>query len=130
MNINSQSYLLGDRPRHSQESMRVQQGAQVADPVKQAGVAQATVKAVQDALARTNPTQISSQPSAQVSIETSKIAKGVGVDRVDETDDLDTSKLDELKAKIADGTFEIDFGLLARQIVEHSVHQSGSKRGR
>jgi anti-sigma28 factor (negative regulator of flagellin synthesis) len=130
MNINNQSHLAGDRHRLSQESTRTQSVAQGVDPVKHASVAQATVKAVQEALARISPTQGSSQPSAQLSIESAKIARSTSTEKVGNDDDLDITRLDELKAKIADGSFEIDFGLLARQLVEHSVQQSSSKRGK
>jgi anti-sigma28 factor (negative regulator of flagellin synthesis) len=130
MNINNQSHLAGDRHRLSQESSRTTAGAQGADPLKQANVAQATVKAVQEALARINPTQSSSQPSAHLSIESAKIAKNTSIEKVGNDEELDITRLDALKAKIADGSFEIDFGLLARQLVEHSVQQSSSKRGK
>jgi anti-sigma28 factor (negative regulator of flagellin synthesis) len=103
--------------------------AQVLDLSKQASIAQATVKAVQDALAKTGVSSTAPAPSAQVSVDAGKIARLSSSEKSKDPDKLDTAKLDALKAKIQDGSFEFDYRAIASQLVEHAAQQRGSRRG-
>jgi anti-sigma28 factor (negative regulator of flagellin synthesis) len=98
------------------------------DATKQAGIAQATVKVVQEALAKAGAAS-SVAPSAQVSVDGAKIARLAGAEKTKDSDKLDTAKLDALKESIKDGSFEFDYGLIARQLVEAAAQQKGSRRG-
>jgi len=102
--------------------------AQALDLAKQA-VAQATAKAVQDALAKTGVSPTAPAPSAQVSVDAGKIARLSSSEKSKDPDKLDTAKLDALKAKIQDGSFEFDYGAIASQLVEQAAQQRGSRRG-
>lgn len=97
------------------------------DAAKQASVAQATVKVVQEALAKANGVTTAA-PSAQVSVDASRISKLAGVDKSKDSEKFDTSKLDAIKKSIEDGSFQVDYKAIARQLVEQSVHR-GFKRG-
>jgi len=126
MSIQSGSVNAGERPRiQASESNK----AQALDVAKQASVAQATVKAVQEALAKTGVSSIAPAPSAQVSVDAGKIARLSSSEKTKDADRLDTDKLDALKAKIQDGSFEFDYGAIATQLVEQSFQQKGSRRG-
>jgi len=103
--------------------------AQALDLAKQATVAQATAKAVQDALAKTGISPTAPAPSAQVSVDAGKIARLSSSEKAKDPDKLDTAKLDALKAKIQDGSFEFDYGAIASQLVEQAAQQRGSRRG-
>lgn len=125
MSIQLGSVSVGDPKRNQSTDVGK---TQALDLNKQAGVAQATAKAVHESLARIgfNP---SVAPSAQVSVDASQIARLSGLEKVKVADNLDTAKLDELKAQIQDGSFKFDYGKIASQLIEHSVQQRGSKRG-
>jgi anti-sigma28 factor (negative regulator of flagellin synthesis) len=97
------------------------------DAAKQASVAQATIRVVQEALAKTG-TVSTTAPSAQLSVDPSRISKLAGVDKSKDADKLDTAKLDAIKRSIEDGSFEIDYRAIAQQLVEQSA-QRGMKRG-
>ncbi len=98
------------------------------DATKQAGIAQATVKVVQEALAKAGAAG-SIAPSAQVSVDGAKIARLAGAEKAKDSDKLDTAKLDALKESIKDGSFEFDYGLIARQLVDAAAQQKSSRRG-
>jgi len=98
-------------------------GASV-DPTKQASIAQSTVRAVQDALVKAGAASI--QPSAQVSVDSSKLVRISGSEKVRDSERLDTAKLDALKAKIESGDFEIDYGLIASQLASQSARRGTS----
>jgi len=102
---------------------------QVLDLTKQASVAQATAKAVQDALAKTGVGSTAPAPSAQVSVDAGKIARLSSSEKSRESEKLDTAKLEALKAKIQDGSFEFDYAAIASQLVEQAVQQRSLKRG-
>lgn len=97
------------------------------DAAKQASVAQTTVRVVQEALAKT-ALITSTAPSAQLSVDGSRISKLAGVDRAKDSEKLDTAKLDAIKRSIEDGSFQVDYKAIAQQLVEQSV-QRGLKRG-
>jgi len=96
-------------------------GASV-DPTKQATIAQSTVRAVQDALVKAGAAPI--QPSAQVSVDSSKLARIGGAEKAKDTEKLDTAKLDAIKAKIESGEFVIDDGMIAAQLASQSVRRA------
>ena len=100
-------------------------GASV-DPTKQATIAQSTVRAVQDALVKAGAAPI--QPSAQVSVDSSKLARIGGAEKAKDTEKLDTAKLDAIKAKIESGEFVIDDGMIAAQLASQSVRRAAGGR--
>ena len=99
MNINS---AIGQ----SNEPRKGPQGSDLAkasagsalDPTKQATIAQTTARAVQEALVKVGAATI--QPSAQLSVDSSKLARISGTEKLRDTEKLDTAKLDAIKAKI------------------------------
>ncbi|NBT05186.1 MAG: hypothetical protein EBS54_00060 [Betaproteobacteria bacterium] len=130
MNVNNQFPPASDASRTSISPTRVRKDLQTTDLAKQAGVAQATIKAVQEALSRTVASPAAPVSLVQLSTDSAQALKVSRADEIKRGGDLDLAKLDDLKAKIADGSFEIDFGLLAKQIVDQSMQQLGSKRGK
>lgn len=96
------------------------------DPTKQATIAQSTVRAVQDALLKAGAASV--QPSAQVSVDSSKLARISGTDKAKESEKLDTAKLDAIKAKIESGDFEIDYSMIAFQLASQSVRRGSGSR--
>lgn len=96
------------------------------DPTKQATIAQSTVRAVQEALVRVGAATV--QPSAQVSVDSTKLARISGADKAKDAEKLDTAKLDALKAKIESGEFEIDYGMIATQLASQSLSRGASGR--
>ena len=98
-----------------------------ADPVKQASVAQSTLKVVQEALSRAAVLSTSA-PSAQLAVDGSRLSKLAGVDKSMDSERLDTVKLDAIKRSIADGSFQVDYQAIAQQLIEQSA-QRGMKRG-
>jgi len=96
------------------------------DPTKQATIAQSTVRAVQEALVRVGAATV--QPSAQVSVDSTKLARFSGADKAKDAEKLDTAKLDALKAKIQSGEFEIDYGMIATQLASQSLSRGASGR--
>ena len=130
MNVNNQFPPASDASRTSISPTRVRKDLQTTDLAKQAGVAQATIKAVQEALSRTVASPADPVSLVQLSTDSAQALKVSREDEIKRGGDLDLAKLDDLKAKIADGSFEIDFGLLAKQIVDQSMQQLGSKRGK
>ncbi|NDE52971.1 MAG: hypothetical protein EB069_00030 [Actinobacteria bacterium] len=130
MNVNNQFPPASDASRTSISPTRVRKDLQTTDLAKQAGVAQATIKAVQEALSRTVASPAAPVSLVQLSTDSAQALKVSREDEIKRGGDLDLAKLDDLKAKIADGSFEIDFGLLAKQIVDQSMQQLGSKRGK
>ena len=97
------------------------------DPAAQASIAQSTVKVVQEALAKTAAIA-SAAPSAQLSVDASRISKLAGVDKTKDSERLDTAKLDAIKKSIEDGSFQVDYKAIAQQLVDQSA-QRGLKRG-
>jgi len=97
-----------------------------ADPTKQATIAQSTVRAVQEALVRVGAATV--QPSAQVSIDSTKLARISSAEKAKDTERLDTAKLDALKAKIESGDFEIDYGMIATQLASQSLSRGAGGR--
>jgi len=97
------------------------------DPATQASIAQSTVKVVQEALAKTAAIA-SAAPSAQLSVDASRISKLAGVDKTKDSERLDTAKLDAIKKSIEDGSFQVDYKAIAQQLVDQSA-QRGLKRG-
>jgi anti-sigma28 factor (negative regulator of flagellin synthesis) len=102
------------------DAAKATSGASV-DPTKQATIAQSTVRAVQEALVKVGAATI--EPSAQVSVDSSKLARISGSEKAKDADKLDTAKLDALKARIESGDFEIDYGMIAAQLAS----QPGSR---
>lgn len=96
------------------------------DPTKQASIAQSTVRAVQEALVKAGAAVV--QPSAQVSVDSSKLARISGTEKAKDTEKLDTAKLDAIKAKIESGDFEIDYGMIASQLASQSVRRGPGGR--
>jgi len=96
------------------------------DPTKQASIAQSTVRAVQEALIKAGAAVV--QPSAQVSVDSSKLARISGTEKAKDTEKLDTAKLDAIKAKIESGDFEIDYGMIASQLASQSVRRGPGGR--
>jgi len=96
------------------------------DPTKQASIAQSTVRAVQEALVKAGAAVV--QPSAQVSVDSSKLARISGTEKAKDTEKLDTAKLDAIKAKIESGDFEIDFGMIASQLASQSPRRGSAGR--
>jgi len=123
-----QSSLVGGSELNRVQSAETSR-AQAMDIAKQASIAQATAKAVHDALAKTALSSSAPQPSAQVSVDAGKIARLSGAEKPQESGKLDTAKLDALKAKIEDGSFEFDYGTIASQLVAQAVQQRGLRRG-
>ena len=97
------------------------------DPATQASIAQSTVKVVQEALAKTAAIA-SAAPSAQLSVDASRISKLAGVDKTKDSERLDTAKLDAIKKSIEEGSFQVDYKAIAQQLVDQSA-QRGLKRG-
>jgi len=97
-----------------------------ADPTKQATIAQSTVRAVQEALVRVGAATV--QPSAQVSIDSTKLARISSAEKAKDTERLDTAKLDALKAKIESGDFEIDYGMIATHLASQSLSRGAGGR--
>ena len=97
------------------------------DATKQASIAQATVKVVQDALAKTGIVA-NSVPSAQLSVDPSRMSKLAGVDKLKSSEKLDTAKLDAIKESIENGSFQVDYKAIAQHLIDQSVHR-GQKRG-
>jgi len=100
------------------EAARFSAGSKV-DPSTQATIAQTTAKVVQEALARANAS-IVPPPSARVAVDPSVLANMAGVSKSRDPEKLDTVKLDAIKAKIQSGDFEIDYGMIAAQLVSSS----------
>jgi anti-sigma28 factor (negative regulator of flagellin synthesis) len=98
------------------------------DATKQASVAQTTVRVVQEALARTGVAATIAAPSAQLSVDGSRISKLAGADKTKDSEKLDTAKLDAIKRSIEDGSFQVDYRAIAQHLVEQSA-QRGLKRG-
>jgi len=127
MNINS---AIGQ----SNEPRKGPQGSDLAkasagsalDPTKQATIAQTTARAVQEALVKVGAATI--QPSAQLSVDSSKIARISGTEKLKDTEKLDTAKLDAIKAKIESGDFDIDYGMIAGQLASQSVKRGAGGR--
>ncbi|NDA83108.1 MAG: hypothetical protein EBY01_08680, partial [Actinobacteria bacterium] len=91
-----------------------------------ASIAQSTVRAVQEALVKAGAAVV--QPSAQVSVDSSKLARISGTEKAKDTEKLDTAKLDAIKAKIESGDFEIDYGMIASQLASQSVRRGPGGR--
>jgi flagellar biosynthesis anti-sigma factor FlgM len=98
------------------------------DATKQASIAQNTVRVVQEALARTGVTAAIAAPSAQLSVDGSRISKLAGADKTKDSDKLDTAKLDAIRRSIEDGSFQVDYQAIAQHLVEQSAQRS-LKRG-
>ena len=96
------------------------------DPTKQATIAQTTARAVQEALVKAGAATM--QPSAQISVDASKLARISAADKLKDTEKLDTAKLDAIKAKIESGDFDIDYAMIANQLAGQSVRRSTSGR--
>jgi len=96
------------------------------DPTKQAKIAQTTASAVQEALVKVGA--VTMQPSAQVSIDASKLLRISGADKAKDSEKLDTAKLDAIKTKIENGDFDIDYAMIANQLAGQSVRRSTSGR--
>jgi anti-sigma28 factor (negative regulator of flagellin synthesis) len=68
------------------------------------------------------------QPSAQLSVDSSKLARISGTEKLKDTEKLDTAKLDAIKAKIESGDFDIDYGMIAGQLASQSVKRGAGGR--
>ena len=129
MLMNIQSTLgAGIEPRKGaamSDAAKTSAGASV-DPSKQASIAQSTVRAVQEALVKAGAAVV--QPSAQLTVDSSKLARISGTEKAKDAEKLDTAKLDAIKAKIESGDFEIDYGMIASQLASQSVRRGPSGR--
>ena len=66
-------------------------------------------------------------PSAQLSVDPARVSRLAGADKTSEFEKLDKAKLDEIKSKIENGEFEIDYGMIAQQLVQASLQQKGRR---
>lgn len=95
---------------------------------KESLVAQSTAKAVQEALSRAMPSVVATTSlSAQLSVDPVRLTRLSGADKTSEPQKLDKAKLDEIKSKIENGEFEIDYGMIAQQLVQSSMRQKGRR---
>ncbi len=100
----------------------------VQDLTKRVAVAQTSAKAIQEVMAKAAAAGQSATPapSAQVTVDAAKLGRIAASEKTTDPDQLDTDKLDALKQQIKDGSFEIDFGLIATHLADQAL--SGRSR--
>jgi anti-sigma28 factor (negative regulator of flagellin synthesis) len=127
MNIQSSANPVGE-PRKGlsgSDAAKASAGAST-DPAKQATIAQSTVRAVHEALVKVGAAVV--QPSAQLSVDSSKLARISSAEKPKDAEKLDTAKLDAIKAKIESGDFDFDYAMIASQLASQSGRRVSSAR--
>ena len=125
--MNVQFGNVGQLEQRSLDSLKASSPG-VQDLTKRVAVAQTSAKAIQEVMAKSAAAGQSATPapSAQVTVDAAKLGRIAASEKTTDPDQLDTDKLDALKQQIKDGSFEIDFSLIATHLADQAL--SGRSR--